>query len=303
MKRWFIRLPLILAGLTAALIITAAAALRIANQTNGSLVSSGVERRYLLYVPESYDPTVPTPLVITLHGLVQWPANQMQVSHWNELADRHGFLVVSPSGTQFPLRWRTSGDSAEGTEEDVQFISDLIDHLAAEYNIDTRRVYANGLSNGAGMSFVLACELSERIAAVGLVNGAYFYAWDSCDSHARPVPAVVFHGTEDRIVPMQGGPVRGIGLTLPDINQWVETLARHNGCEGSSLELPPSGEVRGKQFEGCQADLVFYTVTGGGHSWPGGEGLPRLIVGHTTQDMDATEVMWSFFLDHPLPKK
>jgi poly(3-hydroxybutyrate) depolymerase len=107
MKKWPIHLLLLVIGLITALILAVAAAFRLANYTNGRLVSSGKPRAYLLYVPKSYDPSIPTPLVISVHGFAQWPAHQMQLSQWNELADHYGFIVVYPSGTQLPLRWRT----------------------------------------------------------------------------------------------------------------------------------------------------------------------------------------------------
>ncbi len=88
MKKWFIRIPLILLGLLVALVLLAAGVFWLTNRNNGTLVSAGEKRHYLLYVPESYDPTVPTPLVITLHGFAQWPANQAAVSRWNETGRR-----------------------------------------------------------------------------------------------------------------------------------------------------------------------------------------------------------------------
>jgi polyhydroxybutyrate depolymerase len=275
-----------------------AVAFRLVNRTNGTLVSSGVERRYLLYVPESYNPAVPTPLVISLHGFIEWPAHQMSISGWNDLADELGFIVVYPSGTQFPLRWQANGLADPGP--DVTFIADLINHLGGEYNLDPDRIYANGLSNGAGMSFVLACELAERIAAVGLVAGAYGYAWDDC-APARPVPAIVFHGTSDPIVPFTGGPATNFHNGLPGIAGWVEKLAQANGCDLAPEALPAAGEVSGAVYAGCAADVVFYTITGGGHTWPGGGPMPERLVGHTTQDINATQVMWEFFAAHPLP--
>jgi polyhydroxybutyrate depolymerase len=302
MKKWLIRLALIIIGLPVALILFVAVAFLLANCTNGTLVSSGEKRTYLLHVPESYNPSAPTPLVISIHGYAEWPAHQKQVSHWDDLADQYGFIVVYPSGMHFPLRWRTRGTSGSDTDPmlDVTFISDLIDKLESEYNIDPTHIYANGLSNGGGMSFILSCKLSERIAAVGMVSGAYLYPWDECNP-SRPVPAVVFHGTSDPIVPFQGGPSKAFDLPFPAIPKWIDTLARHNGCDETPLELPPRGEASGVQFTNCAADVVFYTIIGGGHAWPGGEAIPERIVGHTTQDIDATQIMWDFFLQHPLP--
>jgi polyhydroxybutyrate depolymerase len=297
LKKWLILLPLILLGLLAALLLLAFGAFRILNRTNGKLVSSGETRRYLLYVPESYNPSIPTSLVITLHGFMQWPANQAAVSRWNRLADEYGFIVVYPAGTRFPLRWRTWDDS--GAAKDVTFISDLIDKLSAEYNIDPARIYANGISNGGGMSFLLSCKLSERIAAFGSVAGAYNYPWDACNP-SRPVPAMIFHGTADPIVPYQGGPSGPSGFSFPSIPDWVATLANRNGCDAAPQSLPASGDVSGVQYRNCAGDVLFYTIAGGGHSWPGGGYLPKIIVGNTTHDIDATRTLWDFFQQHPL---
>ncbi len=302
--KWLLRSLLALLSLPLVLALAAAVAYLILDRTNGSLVSSGVKRRYLLYVPKSYDPSTPVALVISLHGFSQWPAHQSGLTGWNDLADEYGFLVVHPSGTGFPKRWRTRGPAGLSTDPalDITFISDLIDKLESEYNIDPARIYANGLSNGGGMSVLLSCELSNRIAAIGSVAGAYLSPWSECRS-ARPVPTIVFHGTADPIVPYLGGPAHGPGFDLPSIPKWVAGLAEHNGCAAAPVELPTtSGEVSGVRYEGCSqdAEVVFYIIAGGGHSWPGGGYLPEFLVGHTTRDIDATRTMWEFFQRHPL---
>jgi polyhydroxybutyrate depolymerase len=304
MRKWLIGLICGIIGLPIALILFLVAAFRLVNRTNGTLVSSGKKRAYLLYVPQKYDPSIPTPLVISLHGYAEWPAHQMQISRWNDLADQYGFIVVYPSGTHFPLRWRTRRTTASDSDPmlDVKFISDLIDQLERTYRIDPARIYANGLSNGGGMAFVLSATLSERIAAVGLVSGAYLYPWEAC-SPSRRVPAVVFHGTSDRIVPFRGGPSRAFALPFPPIPEWIDTLACRNGCDETPLKLPSQGEASGVRFMNGMAEVLFYTITGGGHAWPGGKPMPRFIVGHTTQDIDATQVMWDFFQQHPLPRE
>ena len=273
------------------------------DRTNGKLISSGQEREYLLYVPDSYHPRNPAPLVISLHGYVEWPAHQMQLSGWNDLADEYGFIVVYPSGVDFPRRWRTSG-RAEGEADpliDVRFISDLIDRLEQDYTIDPARIYANGLSNGGGMSYLLGCTLSDRIAAVGSVAGAYLYPLDEC-APVRPVPLIAFHGTADPIVAYAGGPSRSFDLPFPNLPDWMAAYAARNSCEPVLLSLPAQGSVSGVHYSGCghDADVFFYTIEGGGHTWPGGQALPEWLVGITTQEIDATRVMWEFFQQHPI---
>jgi polyhydroxybutyrate depolymerase len=282
------------------LVIVVGAVFLILNRTNGVIESGGQTRRYLLYVPDSYDPQTPVPLVISIHGFAEWPAHQMTVSRWDKLADEYGFIVVFPAGTNFPMRWSAHGQAhiEEDPLRDVLFISELIDHLEREYSIDPQWIYANGLSNGGGMSFMLACYLSDRIAAIGTVAGAYLLPWDDCRP-AHPVPLIAFHGTEDQIVPFAGGPSRSFDVPFPAIEDWIAIAAERNGCS-QKLVLPQQGEVSGVRYTGCKAnaDVVFYQVEGGGHSWPGGGPLPRWIVGHTTQDVDATRLMWEFFEEH-----
>ena len=275
----------------------------LVNKTNGRIESSGQVRSYLLYVPKTYQSTTPMPLVISIHGFAEWPAHQMDISRWNELADVDGFMVVYPSGTGFPLRWNTHGPVGTAVDpmNEVLFISDLIDKLEQEYNVDRTRIYANGLSNGGGMSYLLACKLADRIAAIGSVSGAYLYPWDDCEP-SRPVPLIAFHGTHDPIVPYNGGGSSRFDNPFPVIPEWIDLWAQRNECDDHPIELPTTGEVSGKKYTKCKqnAEVVFYSIQGGGHAWPGGEPLPEIIVGHTTQDINATKEMWEFFKQHPM---
>lgn len=299
-SRWSLRLfgPAISLGL-----LTLVATL-LFNRTNGWVITGGKKRKYLLHVPKTYDPSRPAPLVISIHGYSEWPAHLMQMSRWNELADRHGFLAVYPAGSRFPLQWRIFGKtgSRDDPMRDVSFISDLISKLEKEYNLDPARIYANGMSNGGGMSIVLACRLSTRIAAIGSVAGACLFPLEECQG-TRPVPAILFHGTRDPIVPYLGGPSRAFKLPFPSLPGWVESFALHNGCSLPALNLPGRGEVSGVQYLNLAggADVIFYTVEGGGHTWPGSDPLPDFVAGATTQAINATQLMWDFFQQHPLP--
>jgi polyhydroxybutyrate depolymerase len=274
-----------------------------AGEITGRIDSGGEKRTYVLHVPESYDPSTPVPLVISMHGFAEWPGHQMEISRWNDLADRYGFLVVYPAGTGFPLHWRIGGNESGATPAliDVEFISKLIDVLAEQYTIDPARVYANGLSNGGGMADMLACTLSDRIAAIGGVSGAYLFPRDQCNPR-RSVPVIAFHGTADPIVPYSGGESASFHEPFPPVTEWAAEWAGRNGCASAPADLPAAGEVTGIRYDGCRngAEVILYTIHDGGHAWPGGVPLPQWLVGRTTQDIDATNVMWEFFCRHPL---
>jgi len=292
---------LVLIGLPPVLALVEAVSFYVRNRSNGSIVSSGQEREYLLYVPESYDRTKPTPLVISMHGGALWPAAQMEISRWNRMADEHGFLVVYPSGITGagPRAWHVG--RGPGLMRDVRYISELIDTLKAAYNIDSTSIYADGLSNGGGMAFVLSCTLSDRIAAVGMVAAALFLPWSWCTDE-RAVPMIAFHGTADRAVPYHGGKSWVAPSVFPDIPTWVATWARRNRCAPNPIDSAVAADVTRRSYTNCadNAAVVLYTVQGGGHTWPGGGPAPEWFVGTTTRSIDATGQMWAFFREHRL---
>lgn len=295
----------VIVGLPVVLVLIAAVAIYLLNRTNGTLVSSGQKREYLLYVPQSYDRAKPTPLVISLHASMNWPAAQMGISQWNKAADEHGFIVVYPAGTGTgPGTWFMEAARTPSLMPDVRFISELLDTLGAAYNIDPARIYANGLSNGGGMAFVLSCTLSHRIAAIGAVAAAQSLPWNWC-ADSRPVPMIAFHGTADRIVPYNGGKVWIAPAPFPSVPTWAANWARRNRCGPNPIESVVAADVTRLEYTDCADDaaVVLYTVRGGGHSWPGGKPLPEWIAGSTSRNIDATNQMWAFFREHRLPGK
>jgi polyhydroxybutyrate depolymerase len=300
LKTLIIRGVLLAMGLPAALILTALACCAILDRTNGTIVSSGVTRRYQIYVPPSYDSSKATPVVISLHGAATWPAFQMHLSRWNDLAAQYGFIAVYPAGSgaflgglgRGPMIW-------PGAPRDVRFIADLIDKLEADYHADSNRIYVDGMSNGGGMAFELSCRLSSRIAAMGAVAGAQRAVWQCRDD--TPVPTVAFHGTADRLAPYygRGSPIAPVALS--GIPAWTARVAQRNQCTGGPTDTRVTPNVRRLAYSGCahNADVALYTIEGGGHTWPGGMQLPEWFVGPTTEEISASGLMWEFFVQHP----
>ncbi len=254
-----------------------------------TLQSGGRTRVYRLHLPPGYDPARPAALVIALHGYAAGPKSQERLSGLSDLADKEGFVVVYPEG--LPDRQGRKGWlSGPQAADDVTFVRDLIDHLVAELSLDPARVYVTGMSNGGGMAHKLGCELPRRVAAVAPVAGAYLYP--DCQPE-RPVPVVAFHGTTDPVVPYAGYD------RLPGVEDWAAGWAGRNGCASTLSVVYQQGEVTGQAWADCEADVVLYTIKGGGHTWPGGGGMDARF-GRTTADVDASQVMWAFFQAHPM---
>ena len=285
----------------AALVLIEAVSHHLRHRSTGFIISSGIEREYLLHVPPSYDATQPTPLVISLHGGALWGAAQRDVSRWNEVADREGFIVAYPSAASHggPRAW--DARPGEAIMTDVRFIADLIDTLKATYNVDSTRIYADGLSNGGGMTFVLSCTLSDRIAAVGLVASAQMLEWEWC-TDSRPVPMMAFHGTADPVVPYTGGKTWVVRYTFPSMAAWAAKWARRNRCVQGPAESRVAADVTRIAYTSCAkgADVVLYRVEEGGHTWPGGGPLPEWLGGSTSHSMSASSELWAFYRAHPL---
>src|SRR5713226_8792916 len=295
---------LVVVGLPVVLVLIAAGSLYVLNRTNGTIVSSGQKREYLLYVPRSYDRSKPTPLVISMHGAAGRPTQQMNLSEWNRLAESQRFIVVYPSGIESggPRVWHVS--RGPGLVRDVRFISELIDKLEAAYNIDPARIYANGFSNGGGMAFVLSCALSDRIAAVGMVGAAQTLPWSWCTEH-RAVPMIAFHGTDDRFAFYNGGQSWVAPSPFPAVPIWTANWARRNRCGPKPVESVVAPDVTRREYTQCAEDaaVLLYIVQGGGHTWPGGGPLPEWFVGSDSRSIDATATMWAFFREHPLSRE
>jgi polyhydroxybutyrate depolymerase len=252
-----------------------------------TIESAGETREYLVHLPPRLGAT-PVPVILNFHGFGSNAAEQETLSGMSALADEAGFIVVYPQGMGDPPAWRVG--PGEAYEKDAAFIADLLDALEREYPIDRRRVYATGISNGGGMVHRLGCEMADRFAAIAPVSGAYLLS-EIC-SPSRPLPVLAFHGTGDRIVPYDGA-----GKALPPIPTWAARWADRDGCDGASRVFFDQDVVLGERWSDCdgQAEVLLYTIDGGGHTWPGALALPG------ADTIDASATMWDFFVAHPLP--
>jgi polyhydroxybutyrate depolymerase len=274
-----------------------------------------MERTYSVHVSSSYDPSIPTPLVIVLHGGGGTGKGMVKLTGFNDIADKENFIVVYPNG--FEKHWNdgrgVQWQSHVENTDDVSFISALIDHLSAELNINASMVYVAGISNGGMMSHRLGCELSQKIAAISPVASNIPANQASIWSPSRPVPVLIINGTDDPLEHWKGGEIRlgrntyGVVLSVADtVKFWVEK----NQCSASPVitQLPDTDPtdgttVRTEVYGGCQdgAEVVLYAIEGGGHTWPGGlQYLPQSVIGRTSREFNASEIIWQFFKAHTI---
>ena len=228
-RRTVLGIVLCCLALPPALVLMTATTHHLAGRTTGTMTIAGAEREYIVHVPNGYDPSRPTPLVFSLHGAMNWPSMQMQISQWNTTADRHNFIVAYPGGEGGgPKIFGQRASRTPAEMPDALFIAALIDHLQSQFNIDPARIYANGLSNGGGISHALSCAPAASVgrgrhgctgdpAAARVVHRCAADAGDCVSRHRRPLYALHQRQGVDRAaaVPGHSGFHRRVGATKP----------------------------------------------------------------------------------------
>ncbi len=266
-------------------------------------------RSYFVYVPPAYEASTPTPVLLVLHGRPQSATGIALDTQMNPIAAREGFIVVYPQGLN--NEWNSFLDLIRrrtlAPQDDEAFLKDVVEDLSVDLNIDRRRVYVTGFSNGGFMTIRLACTSSNFFAGFAAV-GAGLYSELTGRCRGRQTPFLLIHGTGDESVPYtgvvqadgQGGEPTRISLGAQDT---VAFFIRRNGCSlrGQSARMPQSSQdtfvVRFAPYDcAAGAEVMFYVVNGGAHNWPGSGTGPE----PETSDIRASEVIWDFLRTHSL---
>jgi len=266
-----------------------------AQQTiNGTIVHDGLQRTYILDVPANYTAGTPVPLILNFHGYGSNAGQQQFYGDFRAIADTAGFIIVHPQGTLDPQNTTYWNAAWGGTVDDVSFTAALIDSLSAQYSIDQDRVYSTGMSNGGFMSYYLACNLSDRIAAIASVTGTMTQGTIGICSPEHPMPVMEIHGTADLTVPYIGQV--GMEPVASVLSYW----SNFNNCNATPILTNVPNTVL---TDGCTAenqlyingdngvDVEHYKIINGAHTWPGAP----VVIGVTNYDFDASTEIWRFF--------
>jgi polyhydroxybutyrate depolymerase len=263
-------------------------------QTTLTMSHDGKTREYILYVPQIYDGSTDVPLVLNLHGYGSNMGQQILYGDFRKIADTANFILVVPNGLEDASNTQYWNFFLPNGEDDLGFLSALIDELDNTYSINTDRVYSTGMSNGGYMSIYLACNLSSKITAVASVTGTMApNALSNC-SPSRPVPTMMIHGTNDSTVPYNGNMT---SASVPDVlAHWVN----QTNCNITpTITSVPNISTS----DGCTAERHLYTggtngatvehfkIIDGAHTWPGAP----VNIGVTNQDINASKEIWRFF--------
>jgi polyhydroxybutyrate depolymerase len=276
-----------------------------------SLEAGGADHPVRVFVPSSYDGQR-LPTVLDWHGLVSNGVEQAVLSGYEELAEADGFIVVHPTGVPAAGDTRNSwelADFQDPARDDLAFADALIQLIVADWCADPARIYSTGMSNGGYFTSRLVCHRADRIAAAVSVAGTYHL--DDC-TPARPVPYLSFHGTDDQVVPFNGGGQSVLATDDPASRSFFEQVmpaefaefAADAGCTLEPTSTAVGDDVIRYDYEGCAGGtpMTFFEVTGGGHTWPGSPIADAVAgtLGYTTNTVDATADGWAFFQQHAL---
>jgi len=280
-----------------------------------------LERHYTVHVPPGYDGKTSMPIVIMLHGGGGTGKAAATETGWGVKADAAGFLAVFPDAmppdptkrshfSRNPQLWNDGSErffAGQKAVDDVGFLNAMLDDLLARFTVDQRRIYVVGFSNGASMSFRIGAELSERIAAIAPAAGAL---WVEPPTLNRPVAMIYITGTADPLNLIEGGvPRLATGGSdrvrakpKPPVRDSILKWSKALGCPVTPRDTSDANGVRTEIYGsgGDGAEVVYITVEGLGHTWAGGKSLlPEFMVGKRSDRINATDIIWEFFMRHP----
>jgi len=295
--------------MSARLLLMLAAALALSHAVAAEPIErhvrvGAVERSYFVDLPAAYDGRRALPAVLVFHGGGGAALSARTQTRMSEKGQAERFIAVYPQGSGVLstklLTWNATtccGYAMQHRIDEVAFVRAVLDDLEANFQVDRARVYATGISNGGMMAYLSACALADRFAAIAVVAGELTTA--DCRP-TRPVSVIVIHGTADQNLPYDGG-VGAKALArhaVRSVRFAVDFWRMHDGCRDAAVS-ERAGTVMRERYAPCASgsEVELITVGGGGHSWPGGARLARLL-DEPSAALDASDVIWAFFARH-----
>jgi polyhydroxybutyrate depolymerase len=270
---------------------------------------------YHLHVPPQASPRGAT-LVVVFHGAGGNGKDYLTKNGWAALSEQEGFVVVAPDGLpafpRMPANFRLNprlwnsgqlnASSPRAKINDIAFVNALLDDVEQRTSIDTSRIYATGHSNGAGMTFKVGAELSDRFSGIATVMGL------NTSEGARPsraLPTLMLVGTRDPLNPIEGGERQlpwGKSMA-PPVAQGIQAWSQSLDCTALAVKERDDDLIKVERFTRCRDDATYtvWYLKGQGHAWPGGQesGLPESVMGPNVTRVNATELIWQFFSNLP----
>ncbi|MCY1047496.1 hypothetical protein OV208_39725 [Corallococcus sp. bb12-1] len=286
------------------------------------ITHEGRAHTFHVHVPAGVRASTRVPVVFSFHGGFGTADGAEQTAGLVPFSDANGFVLVRPEGSPATSGqvWNAGSCCGAAAETDqavdhVGAVRVFLDTLQTQLCVDKKRVFATGHSNGGMFSYRLACELSDRIAAIAS-NAAYLMNRDlsvlpartlfTC-APSRPVPVLHMHGLADGCAPINGG-VSGLDPAIrPTARYGVDLFRVNNGCGATPTTTYSQGTASCSTWSGCSAgaDVTYCTEGGAGHVWPGSTRYPAATRtqcgGDVTSDLQANTMLWNFFTTHPMP--
>lgn len=277
-----------------------------------TFLHQGNQRRYILHIPDSFDGTTAAPLVIFLHGGGGNAESAQNFTNFNTVSDESGFIMAYPQAffesTNDSYVWADGRGLAPDKVgiDDVDYINSLTISLLEEYNIDPSRVYLCGFSNGSFLTQRIAFESNELYAAMGTLGGTMSVSQFSNGNPGRAIPMMYVFGTEDPLVPYEGGLVSNnpdfeeVVSVEAAVDFWIENNECDNALPPASLpDIVPNDNSTVTIYEYVDgingSSVIFYRVEGAGHTWPGVAVPGQESLGATNLDFLASRQLWQFF--------
>lgn len=261
-----------------------------------SLQHDGIEREFILNIPASYDGNEAMPVIFNFHGFGSNANQQMFYGDFRPIAESEGIILVHPEGTLIDDQghWNVGFSANDSEADDIGFTEAMIEYLIENYNIDETRIYATGMSNGGFMSYLLACQLGDRFAAIASVTGSMTpETFENCQP-THPTPIMEIHGTNDETVPYDGAI-----FTMP-IDDVMSYWVNFNNCDATPEQVEVE-DVNGSDgntasyfiYSDCDNNITteLFRINNGSHTWPGA----IFVFPGTNLDINASQEIWNFF--------